>query len=156
MPKIVISRALLNLFFFVFFSLFYIAKVVCADDLPPAARGRLINTPIVSGATQAEVSRALGEPDSREQPRAEVEIWNYGNSLVLFSGGRVSGWTDQGELAERKDLQEFSRPTNSVRAPEFSELGWHNAWTPDVPPNRSEEIDTLVDDIASRDNTNSK
>lgn len=51
------------------------------------------------GMTQAGVKSLLGVPGERSKTGQSVERWVYGRSIILFTGGKVAGWSDEGELA---------------------------------------------------------
>ena len=99
-----------------------------------------------AGMTSDDIYRSYGKPDSQEtKPGNSIETWHYGASMIFFAGGKVTGWTDRGELADHKAAHDF-QPASHVAQKPFAEEGWHNAWTPEHKTESGEVIDTIIED----------
>jgi hypothetical protein len=97
-----------------------------------------------TGLSVAEVARALGEPDRKGGAGGPgVESWYYGESMVLFADGKVSAWSDHGELSEREEMHQFDSSDSTASAP-VEYHGWENAWTAEKLPDAAELLDTII------------
>mgnify|MGYP001579510534 CR=1 FL=1 len=97
-----------------------------------------------TGLSVAEVARGLGEPDRKGGVGGPgVETWYYGESMVLFADGKVSAWSDHGELSEREEMHQFDSSDPAASAP-VEYPGWENAWTAEKLPDAAELLDTII------------
>jgi hypothetical protein len=80
-----------------------------------------------------------GQPDRAITSSGEEQLY-YGRSVIFLSAGRVTGWSDSGDLVSRRIQTQFTRPRETPGAYH----GWENAWTraKDVTP--EEVIDDLL------------
>ncbi len=70
-----------------------------AQTLRRTIRGSAVSTsqsqkPFSRGDSFETVRAAMGEPDSLQERDADMTIWNYEFSTVVFRHGKVSGWNN--------------------------------------------------------------
>ena len=104
-------------------------------EAPPNDTGDLKNS------TVEAILEKFGLPDQKRVESKERESWYYGRSINIFSSGRVVGWSDAGELLERKNLAQVEKKPESEQ-PAGPVDAWENAWTP---PKRPDSVDALKD-----------
>lgn len=80
----------------------------------------------LKGMSPEEVLERFGKPDRSDESVEERQIWYYGKSMILFNNGKVSAWSNTGELQGRNNLSTIrdKRRVNSFAA------NWVNVWTP--------------------------
>lgn len=146
------SLALLSLHLF---SLPVLPPTIANAEQPDAAtrtqRGRMSWTPpsvlknepftgndSLKGKTPNAVTKRLGRPD-KKNVSGGVEVWSYGKSTVTFTRGRVSGWSDLGDLdahalAPKPSLNPIRAAVKTKSPSEERDpvrrLQWINDWTP--------------------------
>lgn len=81
----------------------------------------------LQGLGVEEVQATFGTPDQKTASESGRETWSYGRSIILFREGKVSAWSDAGELSRRKNLAKVQN--KDVLAEQEREL-WKNPWTP--------------------------
>jgi len=100
-----------------------------------------------------ELVKYLGKPDqisspstsstnSTPSPRAE---WRYGNSLVFLVDGKVTAWSDSGDLESRKLVSSLQPKGSRARMKEGGLEGWKNAWEKEDEVTSDEVVSDLLD-----------
>jgi len=80
------------------------------------------------GRTEAQMTERFGRPDEvRSKPNGSSE-WLYGQSTLFFSGGKVSAWSDAGELSHRAQVNTLK--SDERQASDDLSGQWENPWTP--------------------------
>ena len=87
------------------------------------------------GLSKEELVKYLGKPDQISVPLAKENgsdnqraEWRYGNSLVFLVSGKVTAWSDSGDLESRKLLSGLQPKGARARLKEGGLEGWKNAW----------------------------
>ncbi len=70
--------------------------------------------------TEYEILKTYGKPDNIEKSNKEDSRWLYGKSLIFFTKGKVSAWSDQGDL--------LSKESESIKLDRYMR-DWENPWT---------------------------
>jgi len=96
-----------------------------------------------SGVTETELVEILGEPDQIESGQGITKNWRYGASSVFLLDGKVSGWTDGGDLEQRVRFGLDFRPGKSRKI--YFSYNWLNAWKLTPTPSLADVIDELLD-----------
>lgn len=95
------------------------------------------------GLTTDEVTKHFGPPDrKREDDSLQTQSWYYGESVIFFAQGQITGWSDQGELASREEMDRFRLQNHNPYG--FEEKGWFNVWTPQKPESMERVIDEIL------------
>ena len=80
------------------------------------------------GLSQNQIEERFGKPDSeRKKPNGSLE-WNYGHSSIFFIDGKVSAWSDVGELNQRERIHSV-KSEKPITDDSLSGI-WQNPWTP--------------------------
>lgn len=82
----------------------------------------------LKGSTLEQVRAVLGTPDAERNEAEGATSWVYGRSLVFFRNGRVTAWSNAGELEKRRNLARVAED-QGTEYEEFSS-SWKNDWTP--------------------------
>jgi len=83
-----------------------------------------------AGLSAEYVGAQFGAPDEVVKTSAgEGERWRYGESSIFFRDGRVTAWSDNGDLGARRERLAFTTP-DKPRFKYFFQMGWKNAVTP--------------------------
>ncbi len=103
-------------------------------------------TEFLRGLSREELIRYLGKPDQILTPasnpsRAE---WRYGNSLIFLVDGKVSAWSDSGDLEERKLISSLQPKNARGRLKDSNLDGWKNAWEKEDEVTSDEVVDDLL------------
>ncbi len=99
----------------------------------------------LKGLSRTQIVKLLGKPDSLKEQPPEKEAWTYGRSLILFTDGVVSGWSNAGELRPRRNLARVKNPRSS-EYDRFSS-SWTNDWTPQDLVEPEEVISDIMEDM---------
>lgn len=93
------------------------------------------NRDYLRGLSKEELTKYLGKPDQvssstlngsdDQNYRAE---WRYGNSLVFLVNGRVTAWSDSGDLESRELVSSLQPKNGRGRLKDIGLDGWKNAW----------------------------
>jgi len=70
--------------------------------------------------TEYQIIKTYGKPDNIVKSSKEDSRWLYGKSLIFFTKGKVSAWSDQGDL--------LSKESGAIKLDHYMQ-GWKNAWT---------------------------
>ncbi len=97
----------------------------------------------IKGLRASQVMRRFGEPDARRGDARVSGTWKYGSSILIFSKGRVTSWSDAGELASRQNLA-LIKETGLSDYEVFSAT-WENAWTPKRQLTANDILDDLLE-----------
>lgn len=92
----------------------------------------------INGLPSEELLAEYGSPDSK-QVNGIAETWHYGDSLVILTGGKVTGHLDNGELTQRKHFAGGPEPDDLLR-----NRGWKNDWTTTERRPREGAMDDIV------------
>jgi hypothetical protein len=85
-----------------------------------------------------EIGKRLGPPDQKRASANGRESWVYGKSIVFFSEGKVTAWSDAGEFTERKNLAQIQ--ASSEKEEENLSQIWINPWTPNSMEHAQDEV----------------
>ncbi len=80
------------------------------------------------GLSESQITDRYGKPDDVKTKSDKSAEWFYGQSSVFFLEGRVSAWSDAGELQQRERLTALQADKHQ-RDDSLSEQ-WVNPWTP--------------------------
>lgn len=120
-----------------------IATGAGAEDTLSGARASLRS---ISALTTEEISKQFGPPDKREAKDSR-EQWFYGTSVIFFTNGKVSAWSDAGELEERHLLASLApAPKSKTENEALQPPGWKNAWQREDRVTSDQVIDELIVD----------
>ena len=130
-----------------FIIIFFVA-VFLALNQPALAQPKSTASGLKIGQSVHELLRSHGAPD-KKIPRRQLnaEIWSYGESLIFVTSGRVTGWTDSGELMER--AQQNEREHEARTGDSFVHSGWKNEWSRYERVDERAVIDSLVTNSGS-------
>ena len=104
----------------------------------------------LKGLSTVEVRERLGVPDQTQKTGRDQQSWFYGKSMVLFSKGTVTAWSNAGELSGRKNLAAIREAEN--RDIDLFSDRWSNPWTPrDEPNSKKILIDIMKEDDKTAD-----
>jgi hypothetical protein len=92
-----------------------------------------------AGISADELTAQLGKPDERSGDPSS-EKWKYGSSLVFLRDGKVTAWSDTGNLASRRTGR-----ANFKRKQERRVNDWAKAWEPQESLSRDKAIDSVLD-----------
>jgi hypothetical protein len=110
----------------------------------PAAeeRSRARSEPLsLQGLRPEEVIRRLGQPDQRELSE-DQERWIYGQSIVFFTGGVVTAWSDQGDFQPRLIVRSLQKNESGDPA---DQDGWETAWRRQKPVAPEDVVDEILE-----------
>jgi hypothetical protein len=85
-----------------------------------------------------EIIKRFGPPDQKRASPNGRESWVYGKSIIFFSEGKVTAWSDAGEFAERKNLAQIQAPPEKDEK-DLSQV-WINPWTPNSMEHAQDEV----------------
>ena len=122
----------------VFFALFGLFSNPAFGQNAPGAR-----TSALYGMNEAQIGERFGRPDDVRKKSEDSVEWIYGQSTVFFIQGKVSAWSDAGELAQRERLSAL-QSDKALRDDSLSDQ-WVNPWTP--PGRAAPPTDSLTDVI---------
>ena len=92
------------------------------------------------GLSQSQIEDRFGKADSeRKKPNGSVE-WMYGRSSMFFLDGKVTAWSDVGELSQRERIHSI-KTEKPINDDSLSGV-WQNPWTP---PARDKSADDTLD-----------
>lgn len=92
------------------------------------------------GLSQSQIEERFGKADSeRKKPNGSTE-WVYGHSSMFFIDGKVSAWSDVGELSQRERIHSIK--TEKPASDDSLSGVWQNPWTP---PARGKGTDDTLD-----------
>ena len=94
------------------------------------------------GQTEAQMTARFGRPDEVRNKTNGSSEWLYGQSTLFFSGGKVSAWSDAGELAQRAQVNTLKR--DDRQASDDLSGQWENPWTP---PRRKGSASASLQDV---------
>ncbi len=94
----------------------------------------------LSGLSGKEVERRFGPPDERRSGQEGKESWLYGKSVILFRNGKVTAWSNAGEMSGRENLATVRSGEDDE---ESSRYLWQNPWTPQEGPNAKKVLEDL-------------
>lgn len=106
----------------------------------------------LKGLSGEEVEARFGAPDRRQADSDGRETWSYGRSLILFQGGRVSAWSNTGELERRSNVRELHDNNTPNLEVEYSSTAWSNPWTPKEGVEADEVVLELMEGEPGADN----
>jgi hypothetical protein len=121
------------LFFSIIFSICFLSpqSAIC-DDL--------------TGKSKEEIEKRFGNPDNKLQTTTG-ERWSYGASMVFFEDKNgellVSAWSDLGEFAERKILEDIKEDDGREKHDQMLPPGWSSDWQQD----ENSASDVVVDEL---------
>ncbi len=99
-----------------------------AQPAPTAQSPKRAPSESYYGRTEGEMTQRFGRPDEiRNKSNGSAE-WIYGASTLFFSAGKVSAWSDAGELSERAEVHKVKRDERETSDDLAGQ--WENPWTP--------------------------
>lgn len=133
MPKTVISSALV-------LGALATGSAICLDEA--FAAPEVLSD--LKGMDQKSIEAELGAPDERRGAGQGRESWLYGSSVLLFRDGRVTAWSDAGELLSRRNMAKVKRgAAGEEESVSGSSLIWRNPWTPWQELDAAQVVDEL-------------
>ena len=102
----------------------------------------------LQGLSAKEVVQHFGPPDQKQKTSSGKETWSYGRSIILFRDGKISAWSDAGELAKRIKLAKLS---NKDRRATQEREHWKNPWTTQKPLSNKQLLYQLLEESKSTD-----
>ncbi len=133
----------------VFFLLFLVLNTaLCSEVLSQEIFKKDQDIATLKGMKREQVLELIGKPDSTkgDVETTGKETWTYGRSLILFTDGIVSGWSNAGELRPRRNLARVKKSKNS----EYDRYSssWENDWTPQQLDRPEEVIEDIMNEMA--------
>ena len=125
------------------------------EAMPTAAAAQSVQPSVPNTAPASlkdlsveEVLKQFGPPDEKKQHSNDRESWFYGRSMIFFNQGKVSAWSNAGEISSRKNLAQIQAPAEEA-SPKRAE-NWLNDWTPNTAHRAQDEVlEELTDDNQS-------
>lgn len=114
------------------------------------AQSSITNKEYLRGLSKDDLVRYLGKPDqvsstlmgsNSDDLRAE---WRYGNSLVFLVDGKVTAWSDSGDLDSRRLISSLQPKNARGRLKDDSLDGWKNAWEQEDEVTSDEVVSELL------------
>ena len=126
--------------------LFHLSALsVCAQNASP-------NKEYLRGLSKDELVKYLGKPDQISSPTSKNEAnenqraeWRYGNSLVFLVDGKVTAWSDSGDLESRKLVSSLQSKGARARMKDAGLDGWKNAWEKEDEITSDEVVSDLLE-----------
>lgn len=121
------------------------AGLLCAAVSPLCAVGQQESG--LSGLGAKEVETRLGPPDERRVTGDGRESWIYGRSVILFNNGKVTAWSNAGEMEGRQNLADVLIRDGA----DSSKYLWENPWTPRPGPQPRDILQELFTRMDQQD-----
>jgi hypothetical protein len=129
-----------------------VALMILSFSLCADAQSASSNKDYLRGLSKDELIKYLGKPDqvstpssndvNSSNPRAE---WRYGNSLVFLIDGKVTAWSDSGDLESRKIVSSLQPKGGRGRLKDTGLAGWKNAWEKEEEITSDEVVSELLE-----------
>lgn len=128
-----------------------VALIIHSAALCLLAQSAPVNKDYLRGLNKEELVKYLGKPDqisppssNNTDPKARAE-WRYGNSLVFLIDGKVTAWSDSGDLESRKLVSSLQPKGGRARLKDGGLEGWKNAWQKEDEITSDEVVSDLLD-----------
>ncbi len=97
---------------------------------------------ILNDLSEKQIIKTYGKPDKIVKSSKKQSQWIYGESLIFFSEGKVSAWSDQGDLLNNKS--EFLKLDIYMK-------NWDNPWSYRTKENKEKIfLDYLEDKLGDK------
>ena len=123
-----------------------LAQEEANQDILPSERAPAPNIEPsgLAGLSSEELVRKFGVPDKKSADGLR-ETWTYGQSEIFITDGRVSAWSDSGDLFGRRVKAGLSpRGAEKEEKPLPAGDGWVNAWQKEKKVTSEEVIDEII------------
>jgi hypothetical protein len=116
------------------------------------------NKEYLRGLSQDELMKYLGKPDQIAKQGASADStsdkkrseWRYGNSLVFIVDGKVTAWSDSGDLEARKLVSSLQPKNGRGRLKDGGLEGWKNAWQKEEEVTSDQVVSELLSQASKR------
>ena len=118
-----------------------------------------VQSRVLKGLSQKKIIELFGPPNRKYSSSQGSESWTYGSSIVFFTDGKVSAWSDSGELSHGQHVaamqashgftgsNSFDSGHNPADAGELTKRKhWKNAWTPKQEISEKDVLDSIIDE----------
>ena len=127
---------------------FVALNVLCWGDCARCEAETETGRFLLAGLSVDEVAHLFGPPSHKNEKRKGRETWIYGKSTVMFTDGKVTAWSNFGDLDEHKNLAAVQREDEDIQ--EYYDREWLNLWTPHPGLEELDVVEEVVDSLIKR------